>query len=289
MAKFARILAPVEFSPLCRDAVQYADVLACHFKAEVILLHVCLPAVADYSAIHTVTNMTAHELAADVAVERLSELDSFPCGVPVRRMVRQGGDPAEVILEVAAAEKCDLIVMPTHGHSTLRRFLHGSLTCRVLHDATCPVWTGCHMEQAPNREGAEFRNILCAVDLGPHSHDVVCWGAEFTREFGGELIVVHAVPLVTTRLAPFYFDPDWTTRQASQACERIAHLLRETQMTGSVEVRGGGVAEVVDEVAERKHANLIVIGHGTHSIAHPHLPNHAYAIIRQSPCPVVAV
>jgi hypothetical protein len=41
----------------------------------------------------------------------------------------------------------DLIVTPTHGYGLFRRFLFGSATLKVLHDAACPVWTA----STPNR------------------------------------------------------------------------------------------------------------------------------------------
>jgi nucleotide-binding universal stress UspA family protein len=275
MACFSRILAPVEISLRCKSAARYADILACRFRAEVILLHVCTPRVADYSSIHTVTGLSAQDLAADVAAERLAELDGFPCGVPVRRMVRDGGEPAGVILDVAASEKCDLIMMPCHGHGTLRRFVHGSVTARVIHDAPCAVWTGCHIDEAGGKEPLEFHRVLCAVDLGPHTSRVMQWAAEFASEAGCELAIVDAV-----RPGALYFD---------SARERIGQFLRDPGFAGMVAVESGEVAEAVNRVAERARADLLVIGHGSNSPAHPHLPNHAYAIVRETACPVVAV
>ena len=39
-----------------------------------------------------------------------------------------------------------VILMPTHGYGPFRRFILGSNTAKVLHDADCPVWTGVHLE-----------------------------------------------------------------------------------------------------------------------------------------------
>ena len=49
------------------------------------------------------------------------------------------GDEASTILETASAENVDLIVMTTHGRTGLTRWVLGSVTERVLHDAPCPV------------------------------------------------------------------------------------------------------------------------------------------------------
>jgi len=52
-------------------------------------------------------------------------------------------------------------MMPTHGLGGFRRFLLGSVTAKVLHDADCPVWTGVHLERAPHSKQLSS-GISCA-------------------------------------------------------------------------------------------------------------------------------
>lgn len=49
------------------------------------------------------------------------------------------GDPAEAILSYAEDRDVDAIVMGTHGRSGVNRFLLGSVTERVIRQATIPV------------------------------------------------------------------------------------------------------------------------------------------------------
>lgn len=49
------------------------------------------------------------------------------------------GTPAEMILEIAETNKCDLIVMGTRGLSGLRGLLLGSQIQKVIRHADCPV------------------------------------------------------------------------------------------------------------------------------------------------------
>ena len=49
------------------------------------------------------------------------------------------GAPAELILEVAETNKCDLIIMGTRGLSGLRGLLLGSQVQKVISHADCPV------------------------------------------------------------------------------------------------------------------------------------------------------
>jgi nucleotide-binding universal stress UspA family protein len=45
------------------------------------------------------------------------------------------GDPANTIIDVAAEQKADMIVVGAHGHSGLRRFMLGSVSSKLSHHA----------------------------------------------------------------------------------------------------------------------------------------------------------
>jgi nucleotide-binding universal stress UspA family protein len=292
MPSLSRILVPVEFSPRCWGAVQYAEALSCHFHSEIVLLHVVISPLANFSSFEAMAYTSAGDLAREIAEQRTAELEAFPCSTPddapVRRVVVEG-DPAQTIVEFASNQKCDLIVMPTHGYGPFRRFLLGSVTAKVLHDSGCPVWTGPHMERAPEYSSVHFQNIVCAVDLGLHSREVMCWAAGFAREYGAHLSIVHAIPSSSTRLGGFYFDPDWRTQLTRTAMERIGFLRQEMEIEASVAIEAGEPPVVVGAAAEALNADLLVIGRGSTPHAHGHLPTHGYAIVRGSSCPVVSV
>lgn len=292
MPKLNRLLVPVEFSPRCQGAVQYAEALATHFHCEIVLLHVVIPPLANFSSFEAMAYSSAGDLALEIAAQRTVELDKFPCHVPadcsVRRVVMEG-DPTQTIVDFAAREKCNLIVMPTRGYGPFRRFLLGSVTAKVLHDAICPVWTGPHMEAAPDFSSMHFHNVACAVDLGLHSREVLSWAGSFAAEFGAHLSLIHAIPASATRLGGFYFDPDWRTQLTRTAMERMSFLREEMGLEASVAIEAGEAPVVVGSAVETLKADLLVIGRGSTPRAHGHLPTNAYAIVRESKCPVVTV
>lgn len=49
------------------------------------------------------------------------------------------GYPATEILEISEKENFDLIIMPTHGMSAIKRFTLGSVTNKVVHNSKVPV------------------------------------------------------------------------------------------------------------------------------------------------------
>lgn len=49
------------------------------------------------------------------------------------------GDPADVIVQVAAEENADLIVTGSRGHNLAKRMFLGSVSTDILHHASCAV------------------------------------------------------------------------------------------------------------------------------------------------------
>ena len=80
-----------------------------------------------------------HRHLRDEAVRRLEELKREVGGGDGVEVCVVRGQPARTIVEFAEAEKCDLIVMATHGTSGLHHALVGSVTRKVIHHATTPV------------------------------------------------------------------------------------------------------------------------------------------------------
>jgi len=112
--------------------------------------------------------------------------------------------------------------MATHGYGPFRRFLLGSVTAKVLHDAACPVWTGPHLEQAPSYRNIGFHRIVCAIDLAQRSRAVLEWAGRFAREFDAELDIVHVLPHTLVQLGGIYFDRNGGTTPRRPRATRSA-------------------------------------------------------------------
>jgi nucleotide-binding universal stress UspA family protein len=287
--ELSRILAPVDFSARCRGAVEYAEALACHFNCELTLLHVVSP-VQTYGYPEAVA--VVPEMFQDMMTQSKAALEAFAAegakGIRVRPVLLEG-DPGKVIVDYAKEAGYDLIVMPTHGYGPFRRFLLGSVTAKVLHDAPCPVWTGPHMEEAPAYSSIGFGTVLCAVDLGPDSRSILKWAASFACEYGSKLVVVHAIPSSTVSLSGLYFDPQWHDQVRNEAEGIIRFLLSDLGTKGEIVIRTGDTPHAVREEAEDCGANLLVIGRGHSTGVLGRLRTNAYAILRDSPCPVAAI
>jgi nucleotide-binding universal stress UspA family protein len=262
--------------------------LACRYQSEVTMLHVV--AKNDYPLVGMEVPVDLRDLWKARVADAQEKLDSFLTdefhGLPVKRLLLEG-DPAIHIVETAHANGANLIVMPTHGYGPFRRFIIGSVTAKVLHDADCPVLTGVHMEKGPTQPTI-FRTILCAIDLGPQSGAAFGWAAELAQQLNAHLHVIHVLPQVETGQAG-YFDQDWWLDLKRSARQQIDELQQKAGTQADVIIDSGDIAKVVRSYTESVQADLVVIGRHVDSGLLGRLRTHAYAIVREAPCPVVSV
>jgi nucleotide-binding universal stress UspA family protein len=278
MPAIKKILFPVDFSDRCRGAARYVEALAGRFEAELILLHVVVSG----------TNVLAEELLP----RRQAELDAFLADELkyfTTRRVCVAGDPAAKIVETARSWGAGLVMMPTHGLGLFRRLLLGSVTAKVLHDLDCPIWTGIHSEEAPPLERITCRRVLCALDLGERSRHVLEWAAALAGEYQASLEIVHAAPSIDAAARAGVMERELGAAFTAEAARRIAAIQEAAGTDAAVVVEGGEPAKVVTGAAKDFHADLMVIGrHGGVGLAGL-LRHNAYAILRESPCPVISI
>lgn len=280
MGFLARILAPVEFSERCVGAARYAKMLAEHFQAELVLLHVVVPPPPEMGA--EACRRRAAQLEQQLNQFLVAELT----GVSVRRVLLDG-DPAAKIVAYAHEQQAGLILMPTHGFGPFRRFILGSNTAKVLHDADRPVWTGVHMEETPPGPSSPIANILCAVDLGPQSAKTLSWAMEVQKHFAARLTLLHATLAIPSMVKGS--EANWNVVVRAAAEKELGLLRKQAGATAEVVVEAGEPAQVISAAASRLHADVVVIGRGSAAGGFGRLRTNAYAVIRQSPCPVVSV
>lgn len=290
MLHFSRILFPVDFSVRCRGAARYVEALAARHGSKIVLLHVLesnigQPGDLDFGGLATSLQWEDRAAAAQDMLDRFlaEELSGFD----VERRL-EIGDPARTIARIAHEEAFDLVVMPTHGYGGFRRFILGSVTAKVLHDVRTPVWTGVHMDEAPPLESIAIRSVVCALDLRESSEATLRSAAGLAAFYGAELTVAHAVP-GSEALPEKLMDMELRLHLISQGKLEISAICGRAGLTPKhICVDSGEIAHVVRHCASAHDGDLVVIGRGHHS-GFGRLRTHSYAIIRESPCPVLSI
>jgi nucleotide-binding universal stress UspA family protein len=140
MGKIKKILAPTDFSELSKIGIRYALEAARDVSAEVVVYHV-IDFGGDWTNVRA-----AHAPYRDMLENSRQVLDRFLASnfadcidlVEVRQVI-EFGTPHKNIVEVAATEDVDLIVMSTHGRTGLDHLILGSVAEKVVARAPCPV------------------------------------------------------------------------------------------------------------------------------------------------------
>jgi len=276
-----RILFPVDFSDGCLSVARYVEFMAGLFEAEIMLLNV----------------VGMGEGGLTLAEERLpgrqAQLDEFLADelkyFTAERVCVTGDDPVPEIVAAAERWQPDLVMMPTHGLGVFRRLLLGSVTAKILHDLDCPVWTSVHSDAVLPLEQIHCRRILCALDLGDRSQSVLQWAAALAGESEADLGIVHATPELSAGYAGWALEQEFADSVSKQAAERIEKLQAAAGTAARVFIRGGDSAKVIAAAARDSGADLLVIGRHDATGISGYLRQNAYAILRDSPCPVISI
>jgi nucleotide-binding universal stress UspA family protein len=149
--RFRRILVPVDESRPSQNSLAVAAGLARETRAEVILTHVVQmrwsqdePEMkATYGDI-----VDDYRQAGEATLRRTAESEVFS-GLKVDTQLLFGNNPARELLRFTREREVDAIVMGSHGRGGFGRMILGSVSQRVIHDATVPVIiVPPHLEQA---------------------------------------------------------------------------------------------------------------------------------------------
>lgn len=284
MLALKKLLLPIDHSQRCLSAAECVKVLAACCDPQITVLHVTGDGVQrdevepdDASSAQGVLSRAGFRAGLD---RLLAGLTATFTDLP--------GDPAQVIVDYAHQQHTDLIIMPTRGRGALRRFLLGSVTAKVLHDARCPVWTGVHAEEdGITRRCAGIQHVACAVDLGPESGRILRWAADFATAFDAKLNVIHASTQLELVIGVVH-DPEWRAHVWRATEAQLFQLIETAGVTAEIKLAPGEAAKAVSTAAAEIGADVLVIGRTPDNLL-GRLRTNAYAIIRQSPCPVVSV
>jgi nucleotide-binding universal stress UspA family protein len=281
------ILFPVSFSPSCIAMSAYVKRAAALFGARVSLIHVFNPASHSGVELYVRAPVEIAEEHEEIARSKLHSFlrEEFPAAEYPRILV--SGDAATQIAQ-AARNGFDLIIMPTHAGS-FRRMLLGSTTAKVLDGADCPVATSKHAETIAPRS-LEHREWLCAIGLGEDSERVLRYAHQASVEARANLRIIHAIQTAGPGM-PMQLDLEEQiqSEERQQVHERIDDLQNRVGSRAPVRIAVGPVKGALLEAAKRSDADVLIIGRSSQSGAQGRLRDLTYAMVRDSPFPVLSV
>ncbi len=295
MKRLQRILFPIAFSKAAESMCPSVREMAERFNAAVTVLNAFNP-LPEYFQGSFPGNRCGPEGAPslpysqallelrDQQKERLerfsqSHFSGMNCSARI-----EDGDPAMVIEWVAKCEKTDLIMMPTRGLGKFRRLLLGSVTSKILHDTSFPLWTSVHRPELASALPHGCRSILCTVGLNQ--------GDNATLKAARLFASVFDAPVCLVRIQAHAGVQD--QQSLAQSIRRAFDRIGADEGTGSpmdvrVRVLDGELTEGICQTAVDERADLLILSRGRVREDFAQVWSRLYAIIRESPCPVLSV
>jgi nucleotide-binding universal stress UspA family protein len=288
MLPFRRILLPVDYSEPCLAVVPYVQDMLHHFDAEVTLVHAYGPLAAVVLR-GSEQEMIDPDLPEQVRAAEQERLHLFAQHMFRGRhveLIAELGEPGCIIHKVAQRQAADLIMMGTHGHGPVRRFLLGSVTAKVLHDATAVVWTGIGSALTEHAPALPYRSVVCAVDGSDEAEAVLKAAAAIAQAYGAHLSLLHVIQTPGAGNADF---KPFKKELVDAAYSRLRELKSQFDLDASATVIDAPISEGVRGEALRRKADLVVTGRGHCQGTMSRVWSHLYSIVRESPCPVLSI
>lgn len=259
-----KVLIAVDGSACAFSAVDFVKGLGLTMSGEVTLLTV-VPAGHEGSG--SEIDRQVDELLQETS-RRLAKKD-----VAIRCRTRRGHAGHEIVAE-CQQWGADLVVVGSHGHRALHRFLLGSVSEQVLRHAPCSALIVRSQDaKSASREIRESRTCSATgplrVLVGFDGSEPSQAGIEFVAQLapdGGQQVQIASVQVVIT-----YFRMDLLQKQSPEwqrhkqelisGLEDAAARLSESAMSVSTGVHeGDDEGEELLELADAFHADLIVVG-----------------------------
>ena len=288
MPRLKSILCPIDFSEFSVKAYDYAQSLAGHYKAELLVQHVLYSSHAFY--IDAAYRATCRKLRTD-ALRKLREFAKRQTRTKVQpQCVVQDGNASDKILSFAETQGVNLIVMGTHGLRGVDRLMLGSVTERVLRKARCPVLVvrkPVHDFVSPggNADPINLKRIVLGMDFSDHAHRALKYALSIAREYHAELTLLH----VLEHLPGSTDLQSATAKVTKQLKELVSPRGPKPSLVKSL-VRIGKPYQQIIEVALEAQTDLVIMGvRGRSSLDSALFGSTTYRVIQMGPCPVLAV
>ncbi len=276
-----KILLGTDLSARSDRALDRAALLATAWQAELVALHVL-----EEEKSVTGSPIPSWRRPPDpqpIAERRLlADLQGFKARPTV---IVEKGDPAEVMLRVAAEQGCDLIVTGLARDELFGRFTPGATVERLLRQSTLPLLI------VKDRAHAPYLDIVVAADFSDSARLALETALDFFPD--RQLTVFHAYD---APMAGLVGDAETYRRSYGTFAEaEMSKFLKTVRMPeGRVPVKSliewGEPGRLLRELANYRHIDLVVLGtHGRNALLEVFVGSVAKQILAQLPCDALVV
>jgi nucleotide-binding universal stress UspA family protein len=278
------VVFATDLSSVSQKAALYAAMLARHFQAKLVIAHAFIPCQSAEEV-----EVLKQQPSAD-RIDRFRKLEETASPLRVRglhvRTQLLEGDPSDKIPAFADAQTRPLLVLGTHGGSSLGRRLIGSTAERCLRRVACPTITvGPHV--SPPDGAKPFRTILYATDSSTMASRAAPFACAVAGSFQSELRVISIVDEHDRPVPDLIADLDFRTqeqikRQLPGACDHLTE-------SRAVATAGDARDQILRYAADTRSELLILGVHRRGTIELLDRNSITIQLIARATCPVLTL
>lgn len=242
--------------------------------------------------------------AAEVIRELWGEAEQYLLRVakkfdPMPETIAEVGSSAGTILKAARKRKADLVVVTTHGGSTVLRRTIGGTTEKLLHGSDVPLLVVPSWVESP--PPARVKRIVVPLDGSEPSERILPYALKLATELDAELLLVHALMGADAELigeSPQHKEAEFLKalkrviveqwEQIEQRLRNDAKRIEKSGVKARMILQSGDAPEVILKAVREEGADLIAMSaHGYGAMKRLLLGSVASKVIRASPVPVL--
>ncbi len=288
IANLEKLLLPTDGSEFSEGAIREAIKLAKIYSSKLFAISV-IETNPEYESIAPQL-VEKTEKEARLHLEAVKDRASKE-GVDCKTIARQGETPYKYIVEEAAKNQVNMIIMGRRGRTGLRRLMMGSVTAKVIGHAPCNVLV------VPRAARPEYKNILVATDGSHHSNAAASVAIGIAKRCNARLIAVSVVPYESiSPLGIVHSEMQWglVTEESRKAAENNLKSVKEISEKEGVKIEElileGRPYEAIVNAAKEKRADLIVVGsHGRTGLDRLLMGSVTERVIGHAECAVLVV
>jgi len=248
---YQKVLVPLDGSELAERAIPYAKAIAKTAGSEVILFTVSTNSKQLDRPMKAYLDTNAKELESQKI--KVSAVVAY-------------GNVAEEVIKFAEKHKVDLIIISTHGHSGIKRWILGSVAEKILYATCTPVLLV--KSKAQKTSKVDFKKVLVPLDGSAFSETSIPYVKELTKGTGSEIILLQvSEPPILPADRPPDVKPSWEEyrdilmaeikQQSLEYLEKVKAGFKAESIR--IQVVLGKATDSILQVAQKEKVNLIAM------------------------------
>ncbi|WP_333656477.1 universal stress protein [Dissulfurispira sp.] len=283
---YKTILVAFDGSEYSRAALIESSNLAKRHGGKVIMVHAVYFDEEEFS-LAPEQREKRFELGKKVCYQARETISS-EFGIEVESLICEG-EPPDVITDIAAGKKADLIAMGTYGRKGLKRLVMGSVTSKVIINAPCDVMV---VKRPCSEYTGEYESILVLFDGSQFSKKALEHAYELSRKDNAEITVLYVIPRYEEMVG--FFRTESIKQNLYQEAQKIMDEAKKIAVSNGVSIsttiQEGQAAEKIIETANALKNDLMIMGsYGWRGINKVIIGSTTERVIMNASCPVLVV